>query len=63
MSKKNIEKNDSYSIDTENLAIPEIHTGKVGHETDDNDKDSKKEITYDTVAVPEVHIRKKDNNK
>ena len=57
----------SYSIETENLAVPEIHTGKVdtdacGDDADDasaNDAiaDEDIQIQYDTLAVPEIHIR------
>ena len=46
-----------YSVDTENLAMPEIHTGKV----DQNEKQEEPEetITYDTLAMPEIHIKRK----
>lgn len=40
------------------LAIPEIHTGKV-EETEELESDSA-EIQYDTVAIPEIHLRKKE---
>lgn len=53
-------KKESYEIEYENLAVPEVHTG---HVKQDPKKDSRKEkkhgIVYDSVAVPEVHIPKR----
>ncbi len=48
---------DKYSFDSENLAVPEVHTGKVKQNdiVEDNDDEP---VLYD-VAVPEVHIKKK----
>ncbi|MDD5889413.1 MAG: hypothetical protein PUC69_02205 [Ruminococcus sp.] len=48
---------DKYSFNSENLAVPEVHTGKVKQNdiVEDNDDES---VLYD-VAVPEVHIKKK----
>lgn len=46
-----------YSIETENLAVPEIHTGKVDEEP--AKKDRKESISYDNLAIPEVHFKKK----
>ena len=58
-----------YQVDSENLAVPEVHIGNTAEEddrehTDIKDRehaDSNKPITVDTedVAVPEIHIRKK----
>ena len=48
-----------YEVESENLAVPEIHTGKAVHHTEkkeeeqENDKPS---VKYDTLAVPEIHI-------
>lgn len=46
-----------YSFNSENLAVPEVHTGKVKQNdiVEDNDDET---VLYD-VAVPEVHIKKK----
>ncbi len=46
-----------YSFNSENLAVPEVHTGKVKQNdiVEDNDDEL---VLYD-VAVPEVHIKKK----
>lgn len=48
---------DKYSFNSENLAVPEVHTGKVKQNdiVEDNDDET---VLYD-VAVPEVHIKKK----
>ena len=48
---------DKYSFNSENLAVPEEHTGKVKQNdiVEDNDDEP---VLYD-VAVPEVHIKKK----
>lgn len=53
------DKKENYTIETENLAIPEVHTGKVDIEDTDKEDNKKSSVTYDTLAVPEVHIRKK----
>lgn len=53
---------DKYIISTENLAFPEIHTGKVTQ--NDTEKETDKDtVVYDTVAVPEIHIKKKKDKK
>ena len=48
---------DKYSFNSENLAVPEVHTGKVKQNdiVEDNDDEP---VLYDE-AVPEVHIKKK----
>ena len=48
---------DKYSFNSENLAVPEVHKGKVKQNdiVEDNDDEP---VLYD-VAVPEVHIKKK----
>lgn len=49
------------TVDSENLAFPEIHIKpSAGKHIDDiDDKAKNDEITYDNVAIPEVHIRKR----
>ncbi len=51
------------TVDSENLAFPEIHikpaAGAGSHSADVDDKAADDSITYDNVAIPEVHIRKK----
>ena len=61
-SKKEEKKN--YDLSYENLAIPEIHTHEAEEQTDKEPEasgktDSKPGVVYDSVAIPEVHIRKK----
>ena len=53
------------TVDSENLAFPEIHIKpSAGKHIDDiDDKAKNDEITYDNVAIPEVHIRKKCRHK
>ena len=65
--KKNTDGKKNYDLTYENLAIPEIHTNET-EETADKEKREEKEagqpdqkpgVLYDSVAIPEVHIRKK----
>ena len=44
------------TVETENLAVPEVHIDK--EET--TDTDDTETITYDNVAVPEIHIKRKN---
>ena len=46
-----------YKIDSENLAVPEVHLGEV--EGDDDKGESGESIVYDNVAIPEIHIKKR----
>ncbi len=45
-------------MDEENLAVPEVHTGKAGalHE---EQPEAEEPVRYDGVAVPEIHMRKR----
>ena len=44
-----------YLLEEENLAVTEIHTGKVqGGKAGTGDEP----ICYDNLAVPEIHVRK-----
>ena len=49
---------DKYFVETENLAFPEIHTGKVKQISSEK-PNADESVIYDTVAVPEIHIKKK----
>ncbi|MCI6007256.1 hypothetical protein ACTQ3M_04350 [Oscillospiraceae bacterium LCP25S3_E10] len=49
---------EKYIVYTENLAFPEIHTGKVANK-DTETEEFDDTVQYDTVAVPEIHIKKK----
>lgn len=53
---------DKYFVETENLAFPEIHTGKVKQKSSDKPNPDES-VTYDTVAVPEIHIKKKNKKE
>lgn len=48
---------DNYKVETDNLAVPEVHTGKA----DKKDKKEQKveEIEYEDLAIPEIHIKRK----
>ena len=56
-----------YRMSNDNLAIPEIHKKDSDSEKDDadissdivpDDNTDKPHVTYDSLAVPEVHFRK-----
>ena len=40
-----------YHVGNEDVAVPEVHTGKVAQDTGE-----KENIHYENVAIPEVHI-------
>lgn len=52
-------KRTKYKVESENLAVPEIHTGEVDHSDDTNKEEPEESITYENVAIPEIHIVKK----
>ena len=47
-----------FNMSFDNLAIPEVNT-KSHDDNEDNVGDGDSSVTYDTVAIPEIHIRKK----
>lgn len=49
-----------YSVETENLASPEIHTDKA-KPAPKKEKDDR-EIEYDNLAMPEIHFSKSHGN-
>ena len=51
------EKKPKLTFQSEELAVPEIHTGEVS-ETEKLEEDVEG-IRYDNVAIPEIHLRKK----
>lgn len=63
--KKNTDGKKNYDLTYENLAIPEIHTHEAEKEAAAKEEkeaghpDQKPGVVYDSVAIPEVHIRKK----
>ena len=46
-----------YEIKTEDVAVPEVHTGKIMQ--GDEDKCGNDEVVYEPLAVPEIHIHRK----
>ena len=53
----------NYDLTYDNLAIPEIHTGKKKNEPpaneDTQDSDSKHiDTQYENMAIPEIHIHR-----
>lgn len=53
-------KDRKYTFESENLAFPEVHTGKV-KQNDVAEDTTDSTVVYDTVAVPEVHLKKTKN--
>jgi hypothetical protein len=47
------------TVETENLAVPEVHIDKEDVE-ETTDTDDTETITYDNVAVPEIHRKRKN---
>ncbi len=55
-------------VDSENVAVPEIHSDgfedkQKEADEEENKEREEKEIFYDNVAIPEIHIRRKKKNK
>lgn len=50
------QKKDIYEVESEDLAVPEVHTVAGRHPEEVEHKDEA--ISYDDVAIPEIHIRK-----
>lgn len=46
-----------YKIESENLAVPEVHTGEVEQPEEEENRDEP--ITYENVAIPEIHIKRR----
>ena len=47
-----------FNLSFDNLAIPEVNT-ESHDDNEDNVGEDDSSVTYDTVAIPEIHIRKK----
>ncbi|MDY6329771.1 MAG: hypothetical protein SPL51_09820 [Lachnospiraceae bacterium] len=64
---KEIKEKKKYKMDYDYLAVPEIHTTGMAKKEDEceepaeseNGNEANEHITYDTVAMPEIHIHKK----
>ena len=59
MKDKNTKQSENYQVESENLALPEIHTGKVHPTEPEKRKKEHDYVQYETLAVPEIHIKKK----
>ena len=55
--KKERSKTKEYKVESENLAVPEVHTHEVIDNVDDERRNEP--ITYENVAIPEIHIKRK----
>lgn len=60
--KEKKEQRKRYRVDTENLAVPEIHIGEVKEDKGEI-KEEEDSITYDEVAIPEIHVRRNRKKK
>ncbi len=49
-----------YRVESENLAVPEIHTDRANIEKVDEEE---QEIEYDNLAMPEIHLPHHDDKK
>ena len=57
--KKGKRKATEYKVESENLAVPEVHTHEIHPEEVTEDERSNEPITYENVAIPEIHIKKR----
>ena len=55
--KKKEKEKTSYKVESENLAIPEVHIGETNEEEPEPEREEN--ITYENVAIPEIHIYRK----
>lgn len=58
-------KNHSYNMSFDNLAIPEVHipradaADKVSQDEPVQGAEDKTTVVYDEVAIPEIHVKRK----
>lgn len=53
-----------YEVESENLAVPEVHIREDDTAAHDTKKpEAEEEITYENVAIPEIHIKRKQRDK
>lgn len=52
-------KKQAFKLETENLAVPEVHVNEAQTEIEEFTTDENEKIIYDTLAVPEIIFRKK----
>ncbi len=51
-----------YRVEQNDLAVPEIHTGHISEDVPAlvaEEKPGEESITYDNVAIPEIHLKRK----
>ncbi len=63
-NKDNKSTHEFYDVKYENLAVPEVHTEPEAEvhtepEAEEEMEEEQESITYESVAIPEIHIRKK----
>lgn len=56
-------KKQAFRLDTENLAVPEVHVSETQTDMEDFTTDENEKIIYDTLAVPEIIFRKKKDKE
>lgn len=56
-------KKQALRLDTENLAVPEVHVNEAQTDMEDFTTDENEKIIYDTLAVPEIIFRKKKDKE
>lgn len=49
-----------YKVESENLAVPEIHTDRAKIE---ENHEEEQEIEYDNLAMPEIHLPHHEDKK
>lgn len=54
-------KSKKYKVESENLAVPEIHTDKAKKKEEGHPEEH--EIEFDNLAMPEIHIPKSHGDK
>ena len=52
-------KKQRYRVHSDDVALPEVHTGQIAHSDAPETPEKHKSINYENVAIPEVHIPKK----
>ncbi|MDO4283909.1 MAG: hypothetical protein Q4C60_01110 [Eubacteriales bacterium] len=57
--KKETKKSSAYEVESENLAVPEVHTREAHVAEEETFEEECQAITYDNVAIPEIHVRRK----
>jgi len=56
-------KKQAFKLETENLAVPEVHVNEAQTDIEEFTTDENEKIIYDTLAVPEIIFRKKKDKE